>query len=107
MAMTQTNGMAPVVLKVETDIVASKSGELRDKLRQLVADGARSVTLDFAAVRMVDSAGLGMLIAAHNSLKKVEGELTVTRCSADILELFRSMRIHQHMKIEGQGATAA
>lgn len=100
-SLPKTLDQTPVVIKVERDLVASHSAELRDQLRSLISQGSRSVVLDFSQVRMVDSAGLGMIIAAHNSLKKVEGELAVTQCSAEILELFRSMRIHQHMRVEG------
>ncbi len=92
-----------VILKLEQDLVASHSAEVRNQLRTLIGQGARNVVLDFGQVRMVDSAGLGMIIAAHNSLKKVDGELAVTECSVEIIELFRSMRIHQHMRVEGAG----
>jgi anti-anti-sigma regulatory factor len=50
---------------------------------------------------MVDSAGIGLLISAHNSLKKAGGELTVIQVSKDILDLFRTMRIHQHFSVSG------
>ena len=96
-----------VVVKIESDVVVSTSGELRERLRKLVAQGSHSIVLDFMDVRMVDSAGLGMIIAAHNSLRKVDGELILTNCSPDVLDLFRSMRIHQHMKIEGVGVATA
>lgn len=96
-----------ITLKVEKDVVAANCGELREQLRQLVAAGTRGVVLDFAAVRMVDSAGLGMLIAAHNSFRKSQGEISIANCPPEILELFRSMRLHQHMKIEGAGLSAA
>ena len=95
-----------VTVKVAADLVTSKSSELREELRQLVASGRRSIVLDFSSVRMVDSSGLGMIIAAHNSLRKVQGELVVTNCSTDILELFRSMRIHQHMTVEGVNSSS-
>ncbi len=104
---TQNVDKTPVILKVERDLVSSHSAELREQLRTLIGQGARNVVLDFGQVRMVDSAGLGMIIAAHNSLKKVEGELAVTECSADILELFRSMRIHQHMSVTAAGVVSA
>lgn len=104
--MNQPNSNT-ILVKVETDVVASKSGELREKLRSLAGEGPRNVTLDFSIVRMIDSAGLGMLIAAHNSFKKSGGELAVTRCSNEILELFRSMRIHQHMRVDGGEVPAA
>ena len=52
-------------------------------------------------MQMLDSAGLGLLIAAHNSLQKVGGEMSVVKASPDILELLTTMRIHQHFRISG------
>jgi anti-anti-sigma regulatory factor len=51
--------------------------------------------------QMVDSAGIGLLISAHNSLKKAGGELAVINASCDILALFQAMRIHQHFSVTG------
>jgi anti-anti-sigma factor len=50
---------------------------------------------------MVDSSGIGLLISAYNSLRKTGGSLVVIHASADILELFQTMRMHQHFSISG------
>jgi anti-anti-sigma regulatory factor len=50
---------------------------------------------------MVDSSGIGLLISAFNSLRKVGGHLAVIHASADILALFQSMRMHQHFSVSG------
>ncbi len=93
------------ILAIQEDVVAARCAELRGNLRQIIADGARHLTLDFTQVRMVDSAGIGLLIATHNSLRRVEGELALVNCSLEILELFQTMRLHQHMRVEGEGAS--
>ena len=82
-------------------IVAATLPELRAKMRDMVDGGVRDLVIDLAAVRMVDSSGLGLLIAAHNSLRRVGGQLAVIHASNDLLELFRSMRIHQHFSVSG------
>jgi anti-anti-sigma factor len=82
-------------------IVAATIPELRLKLRGAVEEGVRELVIDLAGVRMVDSSGLGLLIAAHNSLRKVGGQLAVIHASEDLLELFRSMRMHQHFSVSG------
>jgi len=92
---------ATAVLQPEGDLVAAKLPALRAKLRELVAAGVLHLTLDLAATQMVDSAGIGLLISAHNSLKKAGGELTVIHASKDIFDLFRTMRIHQHFSVSG------
>ena len=81
------------------DVVAAVVPELRAVLRDAINQGARHLTLDFAAVDMVDSTGLGLLISAHNSVSKAGGHLSVIHVSDEILELFRSMRIHQHFSV--------
>jgi anti-anti-sigma factor len=83
------------------DVVAPQLPELRSVLRAAMAEGVQAITLDFSQVSMVDSAGLGLLIAAHNSLKKTGGRLAVARASREIQDLFRAMRIHRHFHISG------
>jgi anti-anti-sigma factor len=85
------------------DVVAAMVPELRSALRGALANGVRQMTIDFAQVRMVDSTGLGLLISAHNSIAKAGGRLEVIHASREILELFRSMRIHQHFSISHDG----
>ncbi len=83
----------------EGDLVAAKLPALRSRLRAMVNLGVLHLTMDLSETSMVDSAGIGLLIAAHNSLKKAGGELTVVHASKDILELFRTMRINQHFSV--------
>lgn len=83
------------------DLTASRLPALRMRLQEKVNAGIIHLTLDLSETRMVDSAGLGLLIAAHNSLKAHGGELKVIHASNDILDLFRTMRIHQHVSVSG------
>jgi anti-anti-sigma factor len=85
------------------DVVAATVPELRSALRGALANGVREMTIDFAKVEMVDSTGLGLLISAHNSVSKAGGRLAVIHASKEILELFRSMRIHQHFSVSQSG----
>ncbi len=98
---TITQETAAAVIEPEGDLVSLLLPELRAKMRDLVGSGVRQLTLDLNKVQMVDSAGLGLLISAHNSLKKVGGQLAVVHASEDILQLFKTMRIHQHFSVSG------
>ncbi len=83
------------------DVVAASVPELRAVMREAVSTGARELTVDLSTVRMIDSCGIGVLIAAHNSLCKLGGHLVVVHASKDILALFKVMRIHQHFRVSG------
>jgi anti-anti-sigma factor len=90
-----------VVRPAGDTIVAATIPELRAELRGIVSEGIRDLVVDLAGVRMVDSSGIGLLMAAHNSLRRSGGQLTIVNASTDLLELFRSMRMHQHFSVSG------
>jgi anti-anti-sigma factor len=91
------------VVQPAGNVVAALVPELRSALRGALANGVREMTIDFAHVEMVDSTGLGLLISAHNSINKAGGKLAVIHASKEILDLFRSMRIHQHFSVSEDG----
>ena len=83
------------------DIVIATAMPLRTAMRDLIRQGSRQLVLDLSNTCMIDSAGLGLIMAAHNSLKSVQGELRVIQASTDLLGLFQAMRLHQHLNISG------
>ena len=87
------------VIRPEADVVAASVADLRSRMRGLIGAGVRDLVVDLSAVQMVDSAGLGLLISAHNSLRKAGGHISVVHASPDVYELFRTMRIHQHFSV--------
>jgi anti-anti-sigma factor len=93
-----------VVIQPAGDLVAALLQDLRARLRQTVAAGVKRLILDFSKVYMVDSSGIGLLIAAHNSVRKNGGSLSVIYASPEILGLFRSMGLTHHLKITGDPA---
>ncbi|HTA47745.1 MAG TPA: STAS domain-containing protein [Bryobacteraceae bacterium] len=82
-------------------IVAATLPELRSKMRGIVEEGVKDLTVDLANVRMVDSSGIGLLISAHNSLRKVGGQFALIHVSPELMDLFKTMRIHQHFTVSG------
>ena len=89
------------VTRPDGDLVAAHLPPLRSRLAGMVAAGIRHLTLDLAAVRAIDSVGIGLLVSVHNSLRKAGGELKLIHVSKDILALFHAMRINQHFSVSG------
>jgi anti-sigma B factor antagonist len=90
-----------VVRPAGDSIVAASIPELRSKMREIVAEGVQELVIDLADVHMVDSSGIGLLISAFNSLRRVGGRLALIHASAELLELFQTMRMHQHFSVSG------
>ncbi len=90
-----------VMVQPTGDVTAPAVPELREVLRGAVAGGVRELVVDLTNVKMVDSSGIGLLISAYNSLRKAGGKLAVIHASEEILELFQTMRMHQHFSVSG------
>ena len=90
-----------VTLKPACDIVASMAKEFREELISKVTEGVQELVIDLEGVEMIDSVGLGLFIAAHNSLSRLGGKLIVCNVSDDICKLFKTMRLDQHFTVTG------
>jgi len=82
-----------------TDIVASMTKDFRKEQVELIESGITELTINMAGIKMVDSVGIGVLIALHNTLNQREGKLIITNASPDIYKLFKTMRLDKHFKI--------
>lgn len=88
-----------VTVQLQGDLVALTVPALREQLRQHVQEGVTELVLDLKDTRMVDSSGIGLLMAAYNSIRRAGGSLTVIHAVDEIRELFVSMRLNQHLTI--------
>lgn len=81
------------------DIVATMVPQFKQEVMELLAEEPLELRLDMEGVEMMDSIGIGLLIAIHNSLRKKGASLVVFNASANIAKLFRSMRLDHHFQM--------
>ena len=82
------------------DIVASGADALRSQLRDIMQEHPGPLAIDLTRVELVDSVGIGLLIAAHNTLAKTGQRLALTHVNEDLAGLLRTMRLDKHFAIE-------
>ncbi len=87
------------VIKPVSDVVASMAGDFKQQLMNHIERDSTSLTVDLDNVKMVDSVGLGVILAAYNTLRDAGGELKVVNVSNEISSLFKAMRLDQHFEI--------
>lgn len=95
--LVNVNGMATVL--PEGNIVASSVPAVREKLLEAVASGATAVSVDLGGIKMVDSMGIALIIAANNSMTARNGKLRLDNVDPEIYSLMKLMRLDQHMDI--------
>jgi anti-anti-sigma factor len=81
------------------DIVAPVVEDLKSKLLKLINQDIQEITVDFKGVEVIDSVGLGVLIATHNSIDEKEGILRIKNVSENLFSLFKTMRLDQHFEV--------
>ncbi len=94
-----TRDQERVTIRPQCDIVASMAQEFRDELKSILVEEPRELLIDLEGVEMVDSVGLGVFIAAYNSMSKAGGQLTLCSVSRDIFTLLKTMRLDQRFTV--------
>ncbi|TDB89824.1 anti-sigma factor antagonist [Actinomadura sp. KC216] len=91
------------VLAGEVDV--GTSAQLRESLTRLVASGARHLILDVRAVTLIDSNGLGVLLALHHHLRDQHGSgtgsVTLTGVNSRVRDVLRVTRLTSVFPIYG------
>ena len=75
---------------------------LQAGLKEMLNKGARELVFDLASTAMLDSSGMGLLIATANSLAPNGGKVRVTNVCPDIFRLLQSMRLTTRLNVSGR-----
>ncbi len=109
--MNEELGVPPYVIAVQDrqcqvtltgDLTAATIPDLRPALRSVLDQGASELVFDLPHAVMLDSSGIGLLIAAANTTARRGGKIRVTNLSDDILRLLQMMRLVDRLNATGR-----
>ena len=92
-----------VLVTLQTKLTAKEVPKLQPALKKEIADGGREIVFDLASTTTLDSTGIGLLIAANNSLAPLQGAIRLINVSSDILKLLQSMRLVDRLHATAAG----
>ena len=87
-----------LILRLEGRLDTITSKQLEAELGEL--DGKKSVTLDFADIAYVSSAGLRVLLAMQKKMNALQGELKLIHVHPDVNEVFEMTGFSEFLAIE-------
>jgi anti-sigma B factor antagonist len=61
--------------------------QIRDRIKDLLADGQKRILLNLAGISYIDSAGLGTLISSYATVKREEGHLKLANLTERVQDL--------------------
>ena len=95
-ALMLTSGEVDGVAVVWLDgrvVLGEETGALRDKVKSLIAEGKKKLVLNMSNVTLIDSAGLGALVAAYSSTKSGGASLRLCHLGTKFNELLQLTRL--------------
>jgi len=90
------------LVRLKGDLTAILVPDLQAELKGMLSKGAREMVFDLKDAAMLDSSGMGLLIAAANSLAPDGGRVQVTNVSPDIFRLLQSMRLTARLNVSAR-----
>ena len=94
------------LVAMEVDLTAALVPSLQAALKAEIKAGAARVVVDLSRAAMLDSSGIGLLIALSNSLRRAGGTLEVVNPSRDVGGLLQSMRLLSRLNVRDAGQPA-
>jgi anti-anti-sigma factor len=89
-------------VKLTGDLTAIVVPDLQAGLKEVLGKGVSDLVFDLASTKMLDSSGMGILIATANSLAPNGGKVRVINVCPDIFRLLQSMRLTARLNVSGR-----
>ncbi len=100
----ETDTLAIVALSGRLDSLAAR--ELQPELESLVHSGRRFLVLDFAAVTLLASSGLRLLIILHAACQRTEGAMVLAAVPKPVTVVLELSGFAPHFKCYPDAADA-
>lgn len=91
-------------IRLAGDLTAVLVPDLQTDLKQILNEGASKLVFDLSETEMLDSSGIGLLIAALNSATQRSGEVRVVNVAPEIFRLLQHMRLTSRLNVSPRAA---
>ena len=81
------------------DVVTPVIKDLQGELQKIVAEKPAELIIDLEGVEFIDSTGLGLFIAAYNSLKQNQGSVTIINAKGNVLDVLLTTHLSRIFNI--------
>src|ERR1700739_1057196 len=92
LATHEVDGVTVLVLDGRI-VLGEETSKLRETVKNLVSEGKKKLVLDMKNVTMIDSSGLGALVAAYSSAKSVGASVRLCNLGAHFNQLLQITKL--------------
>ena len=98
----ETDGVTVLTLDGRI-VLGEETNKVRESVKNLVSQGKKKIVLDMKNVTMIDSSGLGALVAAYSSAESAGASLRLSNLGAhfnEILQITKLLTVFDISKTE-------
>ena len=88
-----------VIISPGQDLVTSMADQFIQELKDEIKNSPSEIIIDLSGVEKIDSVGFGVIIAAHNSMQKINGRIVVANVDENLYKAFVTMRLDSHFSV--------
>ena len=92
LATHEVDGVTVLVLDGRI-VLGEETSKLRETVKNLVSEGKKKLVLDMKNVTMIDSSGLGALVAAYSSAKSAGASVRLSNLGAHFNQLLQITKL--------------
>ena len=86
--------------------LGDETGQLRDTVRGLVAEGKKKIILNLARVDYIDSSGVGELVSSFTAVRNAGGELKLLSLSKKVQDILYVTKLYTVFDVKEDEFTA-
>jgi anti-anti-sigma factor len=83
------------ILRISEDILGDDRIHLNEKIQELVDNGVENIVLNFKDAGLMDSVGLGMLVALKTALSRTQARLVLSNVGRSIEHLLLITKLNR------------
>ncbi|HYV07124.1 MAG TPA: STAS domain-containing protein [Blastocatellia bacterium] len=90
-------------------VLGEGDGQVRDRIKDLLADGQKKILLNLGEVNYIDSAGLGAMISSYTTVKRQGGQLklvSLTKRIQDLLAITKLITVFETYDTEAEALSS-
>jgi anti-sigma B factor antagonist len=86
--------------------LGDETGQLRDTIRQLIAQGKKKIVLNLAHVDYIDSSGVGELVSSFTAVRNAGGDLKLLSLTKKVHDILNVTKLYTVFDIKNDEFTA-
>jgi anti-sigma B factor antagonist len=87
-------------------VLGEETSTLREKVKSLLGEGKKNIVLNLSNVTVIDSSGLGALVAAYSSAKSGGASLRLSNLGSRVDELLQITKLYTVFEVSETEADA-